>query len=430
MIYTMGLAIGLIVLLFIGLHVASAISVLAFTADFFLLDSRMMASAASIAWDRMNEFSLIAIPLFVLLGEILLRSGIANRLYTALAAWLERLPGGLLHTNTVASSLFAAMSGSSVATAATIGTVAIPILEERGYNKHMVLGSLAAGGTLGVLIPPSILMIVYGALADVSVGKLFVAAVIPGLILTLLMSAIIITVTLFLGADYKKAESMSLKKKVKLLLDILPVTSIFIVILGSIYFGFATPTEAAALGIVAALGLTLYEKKLSVSMLHNAFHGTFKTTSMIILIIASAFCLNFVLSLLGIPQAASQAIMEAGLSPYTMIWMLVIFYIILGCFLEAVSMMVTTVGIVVPIAVAAGFDSLWFGIFLTVLMELSLITPPVGLNLYVVQNLRKGQTDISDVFVGVIPFVMAFFILIAILIYYPQVALWLPSMMK
>ncbi|MGF1736582.1 TRAP transporter large permease [Photobacterium satsumensis] len=430
MIYTMGLAVGLIVLLFIGLHVASAISVLAFTADFFLLDGRMMASAASIAWDRMNEFSLIAIPLFVLLGEILLRSGIANRLYTALAAWLENLPGGLLHTNTVASSLFAAMSGSSVATAATIGTVAIPTLEERGYNKQMVLGSLAAGGTLGVLIPPSILMIVYGALADVSVGKLFVAAVIPGLILTLLMSAIIITVTLFIGSDYKKGESMSFKKKIKLLLDILPVTTIFVVILGSIYFGFATPTEAAALGIIAALGLTLYEKKLSISMLHNAFYGTFKTTSMIILIIASAFCLNFVLSLLGIPQAASKAIMEAGLSPYTMIWMLVIFYIILGCFLEAVSMMVTTVGIVVPIAVAAGFDSLWFGIFLTVLMELSLITPPVGLNLYVVQNLRKGQTDITDVFVGVLPFVMAFFILIAILIYYPQVALWLPSMMK
>lgn len=421
---------GLLLLLFLGLHVASAIVLLAFGGDAWLLDGMLVLGIASIAWDRMNEFALVAIPLFVLLGEILLRAGIADRLYSSLAVWMERLPGGLLHTNIIASSLFAATSGSSVATAATIGTVAIPTLEGRGYNQRMVFGSLAAGGTLGVLIPPSILMIVYGALADVSVGKLFIAAIFPGIVLTLIMSLIIVTATLVIGSGYKLGESLPLIKRLALLIEIVPTMIIFLVILGSIYLGLATPTEAAALGIVAALVLAGLNKRLSIAMLHSAFAGTFRTTSMIILIIVAAFCLNFVLALLGLPQAASRAITGAGLSPYAMIWLLVLFYIVLGCFLEAVSMMVTTVGIVVPIITAAGFDPLWFGVFLTILMELSLITPPVGLNLYVVQNLRPKGSNMNDVFIGVSPFVVAFLMIIGIMIYVPELALWLPAYMS
>jgi len=421
---------GLLVLLFLGLHVASAIILLAFGSDALLLNGMLPLSASSIAWDRMNEFALVAIPLFVLLGEILLRAGIAEKLYNSLAVWMEPLPGGLLHTNTFASALFAATSGSSVATAATIGTVAIPLMEKRGYNNRMVYGSLAAGGTLGVLIPPSILMIVYGALADVSVGKLFIAGMVPGILLALCMSLTIVIMSVVRRTKFERGESIPLIKKLSLLVEIIPTFIIFVIVIGSIYAGLATPTESAALGIVTALILAAFYKTLSISMLHQAFLGAMKTTSMIILIIVAAFCFNFVLALLGLPQAGSRMITEMGLSPYAMIWFLVLFYVILGCFLEAVSMMVTTVGIVVPIIAAAGFDPLWFGIFLTVLMEISMITPPVGLNLYVVQSLRPRGSNIFDVFLGIIPFLFTFIFFLAIMIYFPDIVLWLPSTLK
>ncbi len=420
---------GLLVLLFFGLHVASAIVLLAVGADLIVGGGVLIDSLGFIAWDRMNEFALVAIPLFVLLGEILLRGGVADKLYSSLAVWMERWPGGLLHTNTVASTLFAATSGSSVATAATIGTVAIPTLEERGYNERMTFGSLAAGGTLGVLIPPSILMIVYGTLADISVGELFVAAVVPGLILATFMSLAIVVVSIFVAPPKAAATRLPLREKIRALREIVPTFVVFFVIMGSIYGGLATPTEAAALGIVCALILVAMNGKLSVAMLHAAFKGAFRTTSMILLIIVSAFCLNFVISILGLPQNASRAISDAGLSPYALIWLLVLFYLLLGCFLEAVAMMVTTIGIVVPIVVAAGFDPLWFGIFLTTMMELSLITPPVGLNLYVIQNLRPRGSDINDVFIGVAPFMGAFLAFIALIIYFPGIVLWLPGLM-
>ena len=421
---------GLLILLFFGLHVASAIVLLAVGADLIVGNGILIDSLGSIAWDRMNEFSLVAIPLFVLLGEILLRGGVADKLYSSLAVWMERWPGGLLHTNTVASTLFAATSGSSVATAATIGTVAIPTLEERGYNKRMTFGSLAAGGTLGVLIPPSILMIVYGTLADISVGELFVAAVIPGLILAGFMSLAIVVVSFFVASPKAAETRVPLREKIRALREIIPTFVVFFVIMGSIYGGIATPTEAAALGIICALVLVAMNGRLAVAMLHEAFQGAFRTTSMIILIIVSAFCLNFVISILGLPQSASRAISEAGLSPYVLIWLLVLFYLLLGCFLEAVAMMVTTIGIVVPIVVAAGFDPLWFGIFLTTMMELSLITPPVGLNLYVIQNLRPRGSDINDVFIGAAPFMGAFLAFIALIIYFPEIVLWLPGLME
>ena len=354
---------GLLILLFLGLHVASAIILLSFGSDFLFLNGMLPLSANSIAWDRMNEFTLVAIPLFVLLGEILLLAGIADKLYNSLAVWLEPLPGGLLHTNTYASALFASTSGSSVATAATIGTVAIPLMEKRGYNKRMIYGTLAAGGTLGVLIPPSIVMIVYGALADVSVGKLFIGGIIPGIILAICMSITIIIISIVNRSKFDRGEKIPLLKKIRMLIQIVPTLIIFIIVIGSIYAGLATPTESAALGIVAALILAAFQGTLSISMLHRAFLGSMKKTSMIILIIVAAFCFNFVLALMGIPQAGSRMIAELGLSPYAMIWCLVLFYVILGCFLEVVSMLVTTVGIVVPIIIAAGFDPLWFGIF-------------------------------------------------------------------
>ncbi|KMK66537.1 TRAP transporter large permease [Puniceibacterium sp. IMCC21224] len=421
---------GLLALLMLGLHVATALILLAFGADLILSNGLLSASLGSIAWDKMNSFTLVAIPLFVMLGEILIRGGVADKLYSALSVWMNRLPGGLLHTNIYASTVFAATSGSSVATAATIGTIAIPELEARGYNRRLIYGSLASGGTLGVLIPPSILMIVYGTLAELSVSKLFIAAIIPGLLLAGMMSLTIVIVSVFIAPPTIATERVPLAQKLRMLWQVAPIFLVFLVVMGSIYGGLATPTEAAALGIVAALMLAACNGKLSVAMLHKAFAAAFRTTSMIMLIIVSAFCLNFIISLLGLPQDASRAITQAGLGPYALIWLLVLFYVILGCFLEAVAMMVTTVGIVVPIVIAAGFDPLWFGVFLTILMELSLITPPVGLNLYVIQNLRPKDSNINDVFIGIAPFVVAFLAFIAVIVYVPELVLWLPRNMS
>jgi len=421
-------AAGLIGFMFAGLHIGSAIYMVGWIGD-ATGGGILSAMMGNLAWTTMNEFLLVAVPLFILLGEILLRSGVADRMYGALAEWLRWLPGGLLHTNIAACALFAATSGSSVATAATIGTVGMPAFKNRGYNERLILGSIAAGGTLGILIPPSLNMIVYGAMTGASVGRLFVAGIIPGIILTLMMSGIIIVISLAMRSDRTPEAMLPLAARLKLLLHLLPVFGIFFVIMGSIYLGIATPTEAAALGVVGALGIAAAMRRLSIAMLHEAFLSTVRTTAMVVLVIVAAFILNFVLSFLGLPQSIANWIQDQGLSPYQTIWLLLVFYLILGCFLEAISMMVTTLGIVVPLIVSMGFDPVWFGIFITVLCELALITPPVGLNLYVVQSIRTTRGSMNDVFIGTLPFSLAMLLFLTLLIYFPGIALWLPNLM-
>ncbi|WP_341989313.1 TRAP transporter large permease subunit [Azorhizobium sp. AG788] len=418
---------AIMVFLMAGLHVATAIFFTAYLADW--LDMGVLPSMiGNLTWNTMNEFLLVAIPLFILLGELLSRSGVAELMYKGLSVWLRWLPGGLLHTNIVASALFAATSGSTVATAATIGTVAQPTMAKLGYNERMVLGSIAAGGTLGILIPPSINMIVYGALTNVSVGKLFIAGVIPGLALAITMSAIIVVVSLIWGDSHREEGPLpSLAKRLRMLLDLLPVLFVFALVMGSIYAGLATPTEAAAVGIVGALIIAASNRTLTVAMLHESFLSSVRTTAMVMLVLTTAFVLNFSLSLTGLPQQLSEYIRDLNWSATTTIWMLVLFYLLLGIFIEAMAMMVTTVGIVTPLVVSLGFDPVWFGIFITVMMELAIISPPVGLNLYVVQNLRPVKGSINDVFIGVLPFVVAMLIFVALLIEFPGIALWLPN---
>jgi len=418
---------GLVLFLMAGIHVASAIFMTAVVSDWMSMQV-LPSMIGNTMWSTMNEFLLVAIPLFILLGEILTRSGVADRMYKALAAWLQWLPGGLLHTNIATCALFAATSGSSVATSATVGTVALPTLQRLGYRERLVLGSIAAGGTLGILIPPSINMVVYGALAEVSVGKLFAAGIIPGAIVLVLMMTVIVIMAL-LGKVAPKNEKLaiSLAMRLKLLIDVLPVLFIFGLVMGGIYLGIATPTEAAALGVVGAMAIAAANRTLSVAMLHAAFLSALRTTAMVVLVVTTAFVLNFSLSLAGIPQALSEYIGQLGWSPTATIWVLVVFYLILGCFLEAIAMMVTTVGVVVPLIVSLGFDPLWFGIFMTMMMELALITPPVGLNLFVAQNIRLSRGGISDVYIGVLPFAFAMMVFVTLLIYFPEIALWLPN---
>lgn len=418
---------AVLVLIGLGLHVATVLFLLGFVGAVFFLTPQMVLTLGDIAWNSQNDFILTAVPLFVLMGELLLRSGLADRMYTALAAWLTWLPGGLLHSNIVACALFAATSGSSVATAATISTVALPNFKGRGYDERLVLGSLAAGGTLGILIPPSINMIIYGAMTNTSVGKLFIAGVIPGLILTGMFMLLIVVISLLRGRGGPKETKLSLKQKLQLLPGLFPPMFVFVIVMGGIYFGYATPTEAAAVGVVGTLILGLVAGQMNVRILHAAFKSTICITAMVTLIIVAAFYLNFIISVLGLPQAVTTWVRELGISPVETIFLIILIYLVLGCFLETLSMMITTVPIVVPLVVSLGFDPIWFGILLVVLIELALLTPPVGVNLYVVQGIRDPGKSIGDVILGVLPFILVMLVLVVVLVYLPGLATWLPE---
>ncbi|MEE3215004.1 MAG: TRAP transporter large permease, partial [Pseudomonadota bacterium] len=358
----------MITMMAVGIHVAVAIFVTAALGALLYLGTPLLYSFGDLLWGTLNDFILTAIPLFILLGELLLRAGITERMYSALSVWLNRLPGGLLHTNIGASSVFAAMSGSSVATAATIGTVALPAFNERGYSERLALGTLAAGATLGILIPPSINMIIYGAITNTSIGALFIAGIVPGLALAAAFMLVIMAISLLRpGVAGSREERVPLAQRLRSLVDLLPPAFVFAIVIGSIYSGWATPTEAAALGVIAALVLAAINRKLSLTMLHECFLSMARTTAMIMLIIAAAFFLNYIVGILGIPFALTQWVSELGLTSLGLILALVVFYLVLGCFLETLSMMIATVPIVVPMVVQFGIDPVWFGVFLVIM---------------------------------------------------------------
>lgn len=424
--------IGFIILLgmmMAGVHVAVAIFSVSAIGTLVYLGLPLLYSFGDTLWGTLNNFLLTAIPLFILLGELLLRSGITDRMYNSLSVWLSRMPGGLLHTNVGASTVFAAMSGSSVATAATIGTVALPALADRGYNERLALGTLAAGATLGILIPPSINMIIYGAITNTSISKLFIAGILPGLVLAgCFMLAIMAFSLLRPGVAGDPEPHVPLGQRLRSLADLLPPAFIFAIVIGSIYSGWATPTEAAALGVVAALVLAAIYRKLTIRMLHESFLSMARTTAMIMLIIAAAFFMNYIVGILGIPSTLTNWVAGLGLTPLGLILALVVFYLVLGCFLETLSMMIATVPIVVPMVVAFGYDPVWFGIFLVIMMEISLITPPIGMNLYVVQGVR-GKGSITDVMLGSLPFLAIMLLFVLLIIIWPELVMWLPDAM-
>ncbi|MGB3276303.1 MAG: TRAP transporter large permease subunit [Castellaniella sp.] len=417
----------MLVFMLLGISIAASLFLTAAIGALAYLGLPTLLSFGNTMWGALNDFILTCIPLFILLGEILVRAGVTDRMYRSLSGWFSRLPGGLLHTNIVSCGIFAAISGSSVATAATIGTVAMPAMNARGYNEKMVLGSVAAGGTLGILIPPSINMVVYGAITNTSIGKLFIAGIVPGLLLAgmfMLFIAVYCIVKPSLAGEPEKLAPLS--QRLRDLGDLIPPAMVFIVVMGGIYMGWATPTEAAAIGVVMSLGVAAWYRKLSFAMLHESFLAATRTTAMVLLIILGAFFLNYVVGMLGVPQAVSSYVAALGTTPLETIWILVLLYLVLGCFLETLSMMIATVPVIVPLVVSLGYDPVWFGIFLVIMMELSLITPPVGMNLYVVQGIR-GKGSIIDVIRGSLPFVLAMLLLVTLVIYFPGLALWLPS---
>ena len=386
----------------------------------------LIRGLGQVVWSASDSSLLIAIPFFVLLGELLVRSGVAASTYAALDAWLSWAPGGLVHANIGTATLFSATSGSSVATAATVATIAMPQAERLGYDPRLFAGSIAAGGTLGIMIPPSINLIVYGFLTETSVPRLFLAGLVPGLLLALgflLVTAALCAWRPALGGERRRA---SWAERGRGLVDLLPVAALFAVVVGSIYAGLATPTEAAALGVAMAMAIAARRSSLTWAALRDAALGTVRVTGMILFVILGATVLNYAMASAGLGAALGAFLDGLGLSPLGTLLVIVGLYLVLGLFIETLSLMVATIPIVVPVVAGLGYDIVWFGILLILLVEMALITPPVGLNLYVVQGAR-ARGSFSDVAVGAIPYVLVMLAMAGLLIALPGLALWLPG---
>jgi C4-dicarboxylate transporter DctM subunit len=416
----------MLALMFLGFHVATVMAGVALLGASIYLGPALLDAFGNQFYAAMEDSVLLAIPLYILLGEILVRGGATDRMYNALAAWLNRLPGGLLHTNIGASALFSAVSGSSVATAATIATVALPAFKTRKYDQRMVLGSIAAGASLGNLIPPGIAFIIYGAMTNTSIGRLYAGGVVPGVLMTGIFMATIVVVALAKpGLIGRESSATTWALRLRSLVDLFPPALVFLIVMGSIYTGWATVTESAALAVAAALPIAWWNGKLNVKMLHESFLATCHLSAMSIFILAAAFYLNFVLGLTGVTPALSKFVGELGVGQIAFLWILAVFYLVLGIFFETLPMLVGTVPIIFPLVVALGVDPVWFGVFMVLMCEISLISPPVGMTLYVIQGVRREGT-IKEVFDGTLPFFIAMLVMTGLLIHFPELALWLP----
>ncbi len=411
-----------------GIWVGFSLFIVGFIGMIFFSSLPAGNNMASSLWATCEKWEYVALPLFIFMGEILYRSGISEKLFKSLVPWLYRLPGGLLLMNIISCTLFAAVSGSSAATTATVGRITLAEFDKLGYDRRLAMGSLAGAGTLGFLIPPSLIMIVYAILAEVSIGKMFMAGILPGLLLAGIYSSYII----YRGIRNpeiapRTQESYSWMERLIGLKDIVPVLILILMVLGSIYGGIATPTEAAALGVLGATVFALFNRRMNKKIMFECLIGAVKTNAMIMLIVVGASFLSRVMGFLGIPAAITTAITELNLSPYTLMLLLGGFYIILGCLLDGFSIVVMTLPIALPMVVAAGFDPIWFGIYLILMVEVSQITPPVGFNLFVIQGLT-GE-PILNIAKYAFPFFLLMLFTTAILTVFPEIALILPKLM-
>lgn len=415
----------MIVLLLLTIPIAPVMVNLGLLMGTMFSDKPLYRAIGEISWSANANFVLFCIPLFILLGEILVKCKISDRIYRSVNLWLTGLPGGLMHANILTCALFAATSGSSVATAATIGTTAIPQSKKYGYHNAFFAASIAAGGTIGILIPPSINFIVYGSLTNTSIPRLFMAGLLPGIILTLMFMFFILLIS-YINPKIAGIPDTSRgwREKIKALTDLLPVALLFLVIIGSIYTGFATPTESAALGVVAAIIIAACYRELSLKNILDSIKGTIETTGMIMLILLAANFLNYIFIALNMQNQIVNFLDRSNITPLQTLVIIIFMYIILGFFIETLSMMVLTIPIVHPIIVSIGYDPIWFGVILVLLIEVALITPPVGLNLYVIQGIRK-EGSIKDLSLWCIPFVFIMLMLISLLIIYPNIALYI-----
>src|SRR5258705_13013851 len=394
-----------------------------------LFTSRPVGDAVAVTiWGSLSSWTLPALPLFVWLGEILFRTKLSEDMFKGLAPWLSKIPGRLLHTNIIGCTIFAAVSGSSAATCATIGKMTLPELKKRGYPEDMTIGTLAGAGTLGLLIPPSIIMIVYGVSAQVSITRLFIAGVIPGLMLALLFMGYTIAWSLLPPDRIPPPDAtLTFGEKMYASRHLIPVVALIALVLGSIYVGIATATEAAALGVVGALVLAWTQGGMSVRIFNESLMGATRLYCMIALILAGASFLTLSMGYIGLPRKLAEWIGDLRLSPIALIVALMVFYIILGCFLDGISMVVLTMGVILPTVEIAGIDLLWFGIFIVLVVEMAQITPPVGFNLFVLQGMTGRQ--ITWIARNALPLFFLMIVAVALIYFFPGIVTWLPARM-
>jgi len=418
----------LVVLLLGGMWVPFAMGVASLIAIYFIDGMDGMRALGIVSWGSVNSFTLTAVPMFILMAEILQQSGVSHRFYRGLTVIAARLPGGLLQTNVVGCAMFAAISGSSVATAAAIGTVALPQLEARRYSRSMAAGSLVAGGTLGILIPPSIAMIIYGTFTETSIAKLFMAGLIPGLLLAFLFMVYIGVVTYF-RPEFAPRDAVvaSVAERIKGLVELLPLIILMFVVLGSIYSGIATPTEAAAVGSAFAVVIALIWGRLRLAEFHAALVNTVRVSCTIMLIVLMAYIFSYAVENAGIGTNLTKSLVGLGLNKWIFFLSMVVMYLFLGCLIDSVGMIVLTVPLLFGSIVGYGFDPIWFGVILVLLVELGQITPPFGINLFVIQSISKWP--LGDVVRGSAPYVAIILGYVALLSAFPQIVLWLPQQM-
>ncbi len=419
-----------ILLIFLGTGVWVALSMVGVSAiGMLLFTSRPVGDAmATTIWGTSSSWTLTALPLFVWMGEILFRTKLSENLFKGLAPWMSRLPGGLIHVNVVGCALFAAISGSSAATVATVGKMSIPELRKRNYPEKLLLGSLAGSGTLGLLIPPSIILIIYGVTVQESIAKLFIAGIIPGIMIAIFFMLYVIGWSILNKNIMPKVEeTFSLSQKIKQSGQLIPVIVLIASVIGSIYVGIATATEAAALGVVGALILSFFQKSLNKETFKLSLLGATKTSCMIAFILAGSAFLSLAMGFTGLPRNLAIWINEMSLSPYVLILVLTLFYIILGMFLDGISAVVLTMAIIEPMIRQAGFDMIWFGVFLVIVVEMAQITPPVGFNLFVLQGM--ANKDMGFIAKSAFPLFLLMILAVIVIIIFPEIALWLPQQM-
>ncbi|MCF8106082.1 MAG: TRAP transporter large permease [Desulfohalobiaceae bacterium] len=390
-----------------------------------------LSAVGEIAWDVCTSFTLMAIPLFIFMGAILIESGMSNGLYTSISKWLRWLPGGLAVASQIACAIFAAVSGSSLATAGAIGRVAIPEMEARGYQRKLSAGCIAAGGTMGLLIPPSTAFIIYGTIMETSIGQLFIAGVVPGILLAALFSGFIIIYSILdPSIAPRDTQRVGFGEKIASLKQTFPIICLIILVLGGIYSGFATPTEAAGIGAFGSLVITALYRKLDYTALKNSLLLAVRTSAMIFMILIGALILSRIVTFLHIPQAFISFLDGMDISPWVVFTLVCLLYYVLGSMLDAISIMTITLPIIGPMVITLGFDPIWFGVVMVLLIEVGLITPPIGLNLFVIHGITYERGgSFQDIVFGSLPFVVLLTIFIVIVCYFPGIALWLPNLM-
>lgn len=416
-------------LLAIGIRVSLALGLVGLLGIYFLLPVPAPITLAERAWDSINTFTLTAVPMFVLMGALLLRSGLSDQVFEALAKWLGRFPGGLAHAGVGACGIFAAVSGSSLATAATMGMVACPEMTRRGYSARLAYGSIAAGGTLGILIPPSVAMIIYGSTVGAPIATLFIAGIVPGILLVLAFMAVIFAWALLNRDAAPPSAAASWPARLAALWQILPIVLLIGAVLGVLYAGIATPTEAGAMGAAAALGICLARGRLDPATLGQVLLETVRVTSFLFLIIVGASILTYSFDYLRLPTLLVEAVEAADLTPAMVMLAIAVLYVVLGMFIDSISMMVMTLPVLFPVIVAMGFDPVWFGVVLVILMEIGLVTPPVGVNLFVLHGLSR-DVALQEIVYGVIPFTLVLAAMVLLLYWLPGLATWLPASMS